>query len=151
MFHSLAARSVAVPNLYLPKVRELTIQTQTPLRIRRNGVLLETIDFPTIIRNITNRIKTLTTRYGGWSDAEEILHIQNLSTKISIANNHLTMQLMQRYSNRLQEKMSFNGLMGTMQFTGELTPFVPWLNAAQILHIGRNTTFGMGAVDVEFL
>lgn len=58
---------------------------------------------------------------------------------------------MERYSNRLQEKMDFSGLMGEIEFAGDITPFVPWLSAAEVLHIGRNTTFGMGQVEVLFL
>lgn len=47
--------------------------------------------------------------------------------------------------------MDFSGLLGNVQFEGNITPFVPWLYAAQILHIGRNTTFGMGKIEVEFI
>ncbi|MEK4372395.1 hypothetical protein [Paenibacillus sp. FSL R5-0473] len=32
----------------------------------------------------------------------------------------------------------------------ELSPFIPWLNAARILHIGRNSTFGCGQIDVVY-
>lgn len=47
--------------------------------------------------------------------------------------------------------MDLRGLLGSIEFEGELTPFVPWLYAIQTLHIGRNTTFGMGKITVEFL
>ena len=43
------------------------------------------------------------------------------------------------------------GLIGTIEYEGDLTPFVPWLYAAQRLHIGRNTTFGMGKIQVYFI
>ena len=58
---------------------------------------------------------------------------------------------MERYSNRTNEKMDFGGLMGSMSFHGDLSLFVPWLYAAQILHIGGNTTFGMGRIEVEII
>ena len=61
------------------------------------------------------------------------------------------MKDIKRYSNRLGQKMDFSGLLGNVQFEGNITPFVPWLYAAQILHIGRNTTFGMGKIEVEFI
>ena len=47
--------------------------------------------------------------------------------------------------------MDFSGLLGTIEYEGRLTPFVPWLYAAQRLHIGRNTTFGMGKIEVYFI
>lgn len=53
-----------------------------------------------------------------------------------------------RYSSRRDEKMDMSGLLGVMTFEGELADFTPWLNAARKLHIGRNTTFGYGQLDV---
>ncbi len=151
LFNEVAARSVIVPYQSLSDIRRLTIRVHTPLRIRRNGALLEIIDFPTIIRNITHRVEAIAMRYGGWVDTMEIDRLQTLASEISIIQSHLNFKSMKRYSNRLGKKMDFGGLLGTIQFEGELTPFVPWLYAAQILHIGRNTTFGMGRIEVEFI
>lgn len=149
-FYAVAARRVVLPYQSLTDVRSVTLHMHTPLRIRRKGTLLESIDFPTIIRNITQRMKAITTRYGGWLDVKEAERVQRLSSDVSVAQHNLSMKNMQRYSNRLGEKMDFDGLTGSIRFEGELTPFVPWLYAAQILHIGRNTTFGMGRLSVEF-
>ncbi len=151
LFNAVAARSITLPYRSLPGIRKLTIYAHTPLRIRRNGVLLETVDFTTIIRNITQRIEAIAARYGGWVDTMDTARIQTLSSEVSIIQNNLELKNMKRYSNRLGEKIDFSGLLGTIQFEGELTPFVPWLYAAQILHIGRNTTFGMGRIEVEFI
>ena len=63
----------------------------------------------------------------------------------------LRVERMERYSNRINGKMDFSGLMGEVEYEGELSPFVPWLCAAQVLHIGRNTTFGMGKIEVYFI
>lgn len=150
-FNAAAARGATLPYRCLSDIREMTIYAHTPLRIRRNGALLEDIDFPTIIRNITSRLEAIAARYGGWVDRAEAERIQTLSEKVTIIQNHLELKNMKRYSNRLGEKMDFSGLLGSIQFEGELTPFVPWLYAAQILHIGRNTTFGMGRIEVEFI
>lgn len=149
-FYEAAARSVVLPYRSLPEVNRITIRTRTPLRIRRDGALLETIDFITIIRNITNRLETLVARYGGWVDSREAARIQTLSAQVTLTQSQFELRSIMRYSNRTGEKMDFSGLTGSMQVQGELTPFVPWLYAAQILHIGRNTTFGMGRIEVEF-
>ncbi len=151
ILHKVAAQSAILPYRSLSDVKQLVIRTYTPLRIRRDGVLLEKVDFPTIIRNVTHRIEAIAERYGGWVDKEEIERIQILSTEVSIIQDHLELKNMERYSTRRGEKMDLSGLMGMVRFEGELTPFVPWLYSAQILHIGRNTTFGMGRIEVEFV
>lgn len=150
-FYEAAARSVVLPHRSLPDVNKVTIRTRTPLRIRRDGALLETVDFITIIRNITHRLEALARRYGGWVDSLEVARIQTLSAQVAMIQNHFELKAITRYSNRIGEKMDFSGLTGSMQLQGELTPFVPWLYAAQTLHIGRNTTFGMGRIEVEFI
>ena len=48
------------------------------------------------------------------------------------------------------EKMDFSGLLGEIEYEGNIDPFVPWLSAARILQIGRNTTFGMGKIETFF-
>ena len=117
-FYQAAMRKIPLVYKTLDNVESVTIKFLTPLRMRRNNELLTDVDFSSIIRNITYRIKSLTGRYGGWVDTE---------------------------------KMDFGGLMGSMSFHGDLSLFVPWLYAAQILHIGGNTTFGMGRIEVEFI
>lgn len=148
--YAAAVRSVALPYRTLPDVNQATIRTCTPLRIRRDGALLETIDFVTIIRNITHRLEAIAARYGGWVDATEAERIRELSAQVAVLRNHFALKPMMRYSNRLGEKMDFSGLTGSMRLQGDLSPFVPWLYATQILHVGRNTTFGMGSIEVEF-
>lgn len=150
-FYEISIRSAALPYHCLTDVSQLHIQMLTPLRIRRNGSLLEELDFTTIIRNITRRIEMITERYGGWCDHLEICRILELSEGISVIRQKIELLNMERYSNRLGRKMDFSGLTGDIWFEGDLTPFVPWLYAAQIIHFGRNTTFGMGRTKMEFI
>ncbi|MCP1102037.1 CRISPR/Cas system endoribonuclease Cas6 (RAMP superfamily) [Aequitasia blattaphilus] len=147
----LAAKSVSLPCLHLKHVKKARLYLQTPLRIRRGGKLLLDIDFPTIIRNITSRIETLTRRYGGTIDESEMIRVNNLAKDVLISEKEIRLKEMNRYSNRLNQKMDFSGLQGMIEFEGKLDDFVPWIYAAQTIHIGRNTTFGMGKIEVEFL
>ncbi|MFR1831527.1 MAG: CRISPR system precrRNA processing endoribonuclease RAMP protein Cas6 [Lachnospiraceae bacterium] len=135
----------------LEQVAGAIIQLQTPLRIRRRGQLVTSVSFPAFMRNITKRIGAITERYGGWVNQTEIEKILVLAEHIQLVKEDLHLEHLERYSNRLQEKMDFSGLMGEIEFAGDITPFVPWLSAAEVLHIGRNTTFGMGQVEVLFL
>ena len=127
------------------------IKISTPLRIRHGGRLVENLSFQTLIRNITNRIIALTERYGGWADRKEAEMLQGLAAEVRTVKEELHLEHMKRYSNRSNGKMDVSGLMGELEYEGNLTPFVPWLDAAQKLHVGRNTTFGMGRIQVLFI
>lgn len=126
------------------------ILTQTPLRIRRKGVLLTEIDFPVIIRNITKRMSELCERYGGFVDVDEAGQVCILAEQIQETACRFSVNTIERYSNRHGRKMDMSGVMGIMTCEGNLEPFTPWLNAARTLHIGRNVTFGYGKVDVVY-
>lgn len=142
---------VKLPCYGLANVTGAVVKLCTPLRIRRGGQLLEHISFHTLIRNITNRMVRITERYGGRIDTDEIERIQSLAEEIEITREKLWVNHLERYSNRRKEKMDFSGLLGEIEYRGDMTPFVPWLFAAQTLHIGRNTTFGMGKIQIYFI
>lgn len=140
-----------LPCLQLENVTGVVVKLQTPLRIRRGGKLLMQISFETLIRNITNRIVMIAERYGGWVNYDEVKNIQMLAAEVQTVREELELEVLERYSNRLHGKMDFSGLIGELEYVGEMTPFVPWLTAAEVLHIGRNTTFGMGNIQVYFI
>lgn len=150
-FNSNAIRQEELPYLCLSDVIKVTLQIHTPLRIRRKGNILLKIDFPTIFRNIASRMEELTKRYGGWVDKEEIARLMILSQDIIVVREELRLEALKRYSNRQGKTMDLSGVLGSIEFEGDITPFVPWLYAIQRLHIGRNTTFGMGNITVEFM
>ena len=144
------AVSQMVPGTVQKKSTYCSIQFLTPLRIRRKGSLLLNVDFPTIIRNSMRRMIELTARYGGYVDLEEVETLLHLSEKVQVVSSGLYLNNIDRFSTRRNMKMDLSGLMGAMTFEGELSVFTPWLNAASIIHIGRNVTFGCGKIDVVF-
>lgn len=131
-------------------IEHCSIHLLTPLRIRRNGKMLCDVDFPTLIRNITARVTALTARYGGTVNAEEVEQICELANQVTRTSAGLFLSKVERYSSKRNSKMDLSGLLGALTFEGDLSVFVPWLNAARILHIGRNVTFGCGRIDVIF-
>lgn len=84
-------------------------------------------------------------------DRTEVERIQSLAAEVQTVREELRVERMERYSNRINRKMDFSGLAGEVEYEGNLSPFVPWLTAAQRLHVGRNTTFGMGKIEVYFI
>ena len=146
-----AVTSIPIRGYELQNVKGAVIKLCTPLRIRHGGRLVKRISFQTLIRNITNRVLALTERYGGWIDQEEADRLVVLAEKVRTVKEEIKVEHLERYSNRINGKMDFSGLLGTIEYEGDLTPFVPWLYATQRLHVGRNTTFGMGKIEVYFI
>jgi hypothetical protein len=53
-----------------------------------------------------------------------------------------------RYSNRQQTKHALDGLVGSFVLVGPLGEFAGLLRAASVVHVGKKTAFGFGAVHV---
>lgn len=54
----------------------------------------------------------------------------------------------ERYSNRQGRRMTLGGFLGTLTLEGDLAPFIPLLRTAEILHVGKGATFGLGRVEL---
>ncbi len=55
----------------------------------------------------------------------------------------------ERWSERQKTAMKLGGLVGTLTLEGNLAPFTLLLRAAEIVHVGKGTTFGLGKVVVR--
>ncbi|MBB5022243.1 CRISPR system precrRNA processing endoribonuclease RAMP protein Cas6 [Desulfurispira natronophila] len=54
-----------------------------------------------------------------------------------------------RYSNRQATKMKLGGFVGTMEFSDPTGAAATMLSAAAKIHIGKQTTFGYGKIELE--
>ena len=55
-----------------------------------------------------------------------------------------------RYSSRQKTRMKLGGFMGKIFFSGSLLPFEEaLLSAAELFHLGKNTSFGLGRIEVN--
>jgi CRISPR/Cas system endoribonuclease Cas6 (RAMP superfamily) len=45
--------------------------------------------------------------------------------------------------------MTFGGGMGRVRYAVEPTPWLPLLRAGELLHVGKHTTFGFGAIELS--
>jgi hypothetical protein len=54
----------------------------------------------------------------------------------------------ERYSNRQGRKMTLGGFVGEMEVEGDLRPFAALLKTAELLHVGKGATFGLGRIEL---
>jgi|SRR5579884_2913200 len=54
-----------------------------------------------------------------------------------------------RRSSRTGQRHSLGGFIGSAEYEGDLTEFVPWLRAAQFTGVGRQTGWGKGEIRVH--
>lgn len=44
--------------------------------------------------------------------------------------------------------MKLGGIVGEVEYAGDLTPFAPFLAVGEWIHVGKNATFGLGKYTV---
>ena len=128
-----------------------TVHLHTPLRLKMQGGLAETVDFRDLTFAMVRRVLELAWFHvpgAGESIDWNFRPLLHLAEAVACAP-RLAWHDWERYSNRQQTKMTLGGLVGTLEIEGDLAPFAPLLRAAEILHVGKNTTFGLGKIEVE--
>lgn len=137
---------------------QLTMQFLTPFRYQQNNRIVshaDSLDSVTFIASLYNRIRLCQDNHSPnhtWDIGYDSYHhfkedIETLSIAVNITANHVP-----RRSNRQQRKMQLYGLQGELHLTGDaqtLTRLLPALQLGEKLHIGKNTTMGLGQYQLR--
>ncbi len=124
----------------------LQLDCVTPLRLKSNNKFSSSITFEILVRAMLRRISSTFNCYG---DGEPDINYRGLvaaARKISVHDDQLHWQDWKRYSNRQEQTMLMGGHVGTITFQGEFSQYLPLLELAQKLHIGKQTAFGLGKI-----
>ena len=123
----------------------VTLHFTTPLRIKYQRDLVVNPEFHIIIRSLLRRLLLLyyfhcEENVPRWNHKDIINHAENVVIKSS----NLKWFDWERYSSRQNTRMKLGGLIGSITYFGMIEPFLPLLSAGEILHLGKNTSFGLG-------
>ncbi|MCX7974431.1 MAG: CRISPR system precrRNA processing endoribonuclease RAMP protein Cas6 [Candidatus Aminicenantes bacterium] len=124
---------------------QITVEFVTPLRLKYQRDLVVLPEFHILIRNIMRRLWLLyyfhvEMKEPSWNHRQLI----EAAKEIKIKENSLKWYDWERYSGRQKAKMLLGGLVGRIIYRGKIKPFLPLLEAGQILHVGKGTAFGLG-------
>jgi hypothetical protein len=126
-----------------------TIRLLTPLRIKSRDGLATAVNFRNLVFAALRRVLELAHFHvPGAAIDWSFRSLLDRASAIRVTASNLAWHDWERYSNRQQTKMVFGGLLGTLDVEGDLAPFVPLLRAAEILHVGKGATFGLGRIAV---
>jgi len=141
---------------------ELGIRFSTPTRIenqnarrkdRETGLAVFS-DFYDVVYNAAQRVGGLWQLYGeDWPGPTEFFRwrerLLKLSREITTIENNLKVIRLRGYSNMQEAPKPLDGFLGSMRFSGDLSPFFELLRIAEIVHLGSETTCGLGAFRVD--
>jgi len=127
----------------------LRLNLLTPLRLKQNNTFSSELPFHLLVRAMLRRISTLFEHFG---DGEPPLDYRGLIAQaegITIESSSIRWHDWERYSNRQEQAMMMGGLIGSATYRGKLAPYLHLLDLARVLHIGKQSSFGLGLFEYE--
>lgn len=129
----------------------LRVRLRTPLRTKDRGQFATSLDFPLLVRLVLRRLQALQETFEVRLEPDNVRELLGLAQAVRCETAQIQWQEQTRYSNRQQSTQQMGGLTGELVFAGELAPFWPLLQIAQVVHLGKETSFGLGQIAVEVL
>jgi len=125
--------------------KQLTLNFLTPTRIIFDGHLTLDLEFHILIRNLLRRLSLLYYFHCNGDPSEwDFKGIIEQSKEIEVKEKNLSWYDWERYSGRQETRMKMGGFVGEITFEGDIEPFMPFIKAGEVLHVGKGTGFGLG-------
>jgi hypothetical protein len=129
--------------------QSMTLNIKTPLRIQKKGqTLSHAMSGRDFIMALVRRYYLLEEFHTTHYQAPDFAALAERARAVT-AETRFRWCDWARYSNRQQQKMVLGGVLGELELSGQLRPFLPVIHIGQWLHAGNKTTFGMGLYTIE--
>ena len=129
---------------------EITLRFQTPARFKAGEHLVQSLGFRDLVFRMLVRALELAHFFGDRNAIDwQFQPFLRQAGGVRIVERDLSWRDLRRYSARQGTEMNMGGFVGSMRLAGDLAPFAPLLRTAEIIHIGKGATFGLGRVEVE--
>lgn len=130
-------------------VQRIHIEFLTPTRIQQKNIILRKIDFHSFIQNLLGRISMLSYFHCGTKLELDFKGILERARTVKVENSQLGWNSWNRYSSRQKRYMKWDGVLGGLDFVGQLNEFLPYILLGEYVHIGKGTAFGLGRIAVK--
>lgn len=129
--------------------RQLTIRLQTPLRLKFKNRFAEELPFHLLVRSMLRRISSLNNSWGSGEPPLDYSGLIKRAEEIRIVDSSLEWLDWSRFSNRQQTRMQLGGITGAITYAGKLEEYLSLVRYCEIVHLGKNTTFGLGKIKMD--
>lgn len=129
----------------------LSVLLKTPCRFKADNHLAAALPFRQLFMLAVRRIRTLWALEGEHVLFADFPAMLDRADAIETGESHLVWKDWTRYSSRQKSAMQLGGVQGSVRYHGALEAFLPFLALAEKLHIGKQTSFGLGQIHLEWM
>jgi hypothetical protein len=131
------------------KANSITIAFNTPLRLKHKNSLSNKLPFHILVRAMLRRSSSLMQAYDNGEPMLDYPGMVHRAQGIRTIDSTLTWEDWRRYSLRQDQDMMMGGIRGSVTYGGNLDEFLPLIDFCSHVHLGKQTTFGLGRFHVE--
>ncbi|MFH1563744.1 MAG: CRISPR system precrRNA processing endoribonuclease RAMP protein Cas6 [Nitrospirota bacterium] len=129
--------------------KQLTLNFLTPTRIKSQGKLTSNLKFDVLIGNLIRRLSSLLYFHCGQGLTIDYDNLIEKAKLIQTALSELRWYDWERYSSRQKTTMMLGGFIGKITYAdNSLGDFLTLILIGHLIHLGNNTTFGLGRYEV---
>ncbi|MCP4351097.1 MAG: CRISPR system precrRNA processing endoribonuclease RAMP protein Cas6 [Desulfobacterales bacterium] len=129
----------------------LRLVFDTPLRFKIENRLSSDLPFDFLVRAMMRRVSFLLSCYGDGNPSLDYTGLIERATQVRIVESSLKWFDWRRYSQRQERGMNMGGLIGSVTYEGKIGEFMPFVDFCSKVHIGKQTTFGLGKINAEII
>jgi hypothetical protein len=125
------------------------VEFQTPTELKAEDG--NASDFPVLLARTRDRLSTLRSLYGAGPLEIDFRGLVERARSVKTVRCELRGVAVERRSSRTGQRHGIGGLVGFADYEGDLTEFLPYLQAAHWTGVGRHCTWGNGQIHTEIL
>jgi len=127
----------------------ISIRLLTPLRLKFENHFKAELPFHVLTRAMLRRVSTLQRYYGDGEPALDYRGLVERAKAIVTESPAIRWFDWKRYSNRQDQSMLMGGMVGDVNYAGNLDEFLPMIRFCEKVHLGKQTTFGLGKIHLN--
>ena len=136
------------PSENLNPIKTLDLNLVTPLRLKFDNRLEGTLPFHIFTRAMLRRISSLCNFHGDGEPALDYKGLVERAKSVETIESCLRWYDWKRYSNKQDRSMLMGGMVGNVTYSGDLTEFLPLVRFCEKTHLGKQTSFGLGKIEI---
>lgn len=129
---------------------ELTVTLVTPLRLKFANHYQADLPFHLLVRAMLRRVSSLMECHGPGEPPLDYRGMVARAAAVETVNSSLRWCDWQRYSGRQEQTMLMGGMTGEVTFRGRLGEYLSLLEFCREVHLGKQTTFGLGQFNFSW-
>jgi len=128
----------------------VTLRFLTPARILSDGCLQSKLTFRQLTRALLARLSSLLYFHCSSQLKLDFRSILDMADKVEVVERQIQFEEFKRWSSRQERKIRLDCVVGQIRFAGgDLSEFIPLIEAGEVLHVGKGTVFGLGRYRIS--